>query len=443
MNNLTNPFAWLYLMVIAMQGLISAWAFISCFKCKVKPVYAVLFETATSVLGVVPQVLFCYVSPLQPFVAIGFDVLTGLLFAEKSYPRWKVVTFWMVRLLIDGLANVGIMLPLTLMGMLDVEAGVTWFDHSRLIGTILFTVLIVPMHYIFVMLWNKAANKMDITIKKTRIMFIVFPLGQLCTLFLLIMEHAFIEISFFNELVMTMVSFLLMTMSTVFFLYFVADIETKYRLEYEIKALEHAYKSDAAYYNELEKRNYEVAKIRHDMKNHLISLRKITGTNVNDEFNQMMTELENEIASTEVVEYCSVPMINAIISEKQKICMDNYINTNYDISISDMGSVSKIHLSSIFSNLMDNAINANISINDKQRYINLKCICQGEYMVICTENPANDDRKLLLPQNSTGYGLKILNDIAQKYDGAFKAEIKNGVCETKIMIHNSRISGAN
>lgn len=95
----------------------------------------------------------------------------------------------------------------------------------------------------------------------------------------------------------------------------------------------------------------------------------------------------------------------------------------------------KNHLCSIFSNLIDNAVKAVVDVTDR-RYIELKAAQKYKNILISCSNSVSDTGKngKLDPQKSSGYGLKILMDIALQYNGSFDIEIKNGVCEAVVMI---------
>lgn len=427
MNNLANPYAWLHLFVMALQALVVSWAFVNCFECRTKKIYPILFQTAGSILVSTPLVLFAFFTPFQSLISITVDVLTGLIFAEKSYQKWRICSFWVVRIILDGIVEVAIMLLLTSLNMVDKLTVVTDFNFERLTGSVWFLIISVPVHFLYSVLWNKFANKIDIKINRTKIIAIIFPLAWFLILFILVLEQAFIDLTYFNKLVLTI--------CIVYFLFFISDIERKHQLEIDLKELEYSYKSEANYYREIENKNYEISKIRHDIKNQIITIKTLRESGNEDEVTALLNELENDINNAALKKYCQIPVVNAIISEKEKLCKEKDINTYINVSINNIGMVSTVHISSIFSNLMDNAINSVIKNNDSEKTIKLSAIQQGEYIIVsCSNSVSETGNRILIPEESKGYGLKILKDISQNYDGAFKAEIKNGMCEAQIMV---------
>ena len=438
MNNLANPYAWLYLLMIFIQGIIYGWTFTRCFRCKTSPILISFLAGLLCAVVVIPQVLFMVSIELQPIISITVHFGLGLLFAVKETSKLKILVFWFMRVFVDGIVQTPIMIPLVEYGFIKPEDGIFVFNATRLIGTVMFTIAIIPVHYIYAKIWNKIVNKLPISINKTGLALIIFPLGQLLALCIIIFQHSYVELEYVDNLSLTNIAFILLTITSVIFLFFVSDIERKHQLELDIKELEYAYKSESDYYHELEIRNYEISKIRHDMKNHIITIRGLYENGNKDEIVAMLNDLENSIECSKSKEYCKIPVVNAILSEKVKICELQKISTDIQISISDIGTISPVHISSIFSNLMDNAIKSASAINGQDKYIRLNAIQQAEYIIISTVNSTADTKnRILMPEESKGYGLKILKDISQKYDGVFKAEVINGVCETQIMIRTT------
>lgn len=137
------------------------------------------------------------------------------------------------------------------------------------------------------------------------------------------------------------------------------------------------------------------------------------------------TELMNwlhKIATTKEFPYCEIPIVNVILSEKRKECEEKKIGLNIDIRIPEKISVKQMDLCSAYSNLMDNAIRANTNTNDR-KWIQLKTAVVGEYLVIKCVNSASEEPGTA-PVGS-GYGLKILQDIANRYQGNFQAAYRN------------------
>ena len=115
----------------------------------------------------------------------------------------------------------------------------------------------------------------------------------------------------------------------------------------------------------------------------------------------------------------------------------NDISFTADISLNQLDVIAKNHLCCIFSNLIDNAIKETIKIKSlTDRHIEIKAAQKHSYTLIRCENPVPEgtENQKLDPLKSSGYGLKILRDIAMQYNGNFDIEIKDGVCTAVVAV---------
>ena len=131
------------------------------------------------------------------------------------------------------------------------------------------------------------------------------------------------------------------------------------------------------------------------------------------------------------------PIVNAIIGEKATLCEMNDIAFRADIHLEKPDGISKNHLCSIFFNLLDNAIKETVKLDDvSARHIEIKAAQKHSVILISCKNPVpgNIENCKLDPQKSSGYGLKILSDIAIRYDGSFDIDITDGICTAVIAV---------
>lgn len=145
-----------------------------------------------------------------------------------------------------------------------------------------------------------------------------------------------------------------------------------------------------------------------------------------------MQGLLTKILETREMAYCEIPIVNAILSEKEAECRKSDIKLNVDLLFPDNISVSHVELCSIFSNLLDNAIRAcNHLPQETEWKIDLSVRTKGDYVLIRCDNPS------LKPSehpDGTGYGIKILKDISKRYNGDFKTEYSDGTFSARLVL---------
>lgn len=122
--------------------------------------------------------------------------------------------------------------------------------------------------------------------------------------------------------------------------------------------------------------------------------------------------------------YCAIPVVNAVLSEKEKLCQEKGIGFYTELDIPRDLTVEPLHLCSIFANLSDNAIRGAEECGRKPSSISLTSAVAGDYLLIKTVNPANPPQT---PKPGHGYGSRILAELAEQYEGSFQSSYENGV----------------
>lgn len=422
----------LIILAVTLQNTVRFWAYTSCFKLKMKPpaAYAIYLTITAAVtfINFYYQLANNKMFPYAFIFVLLFYWLPFHLLTEGKAVK-KFILSALDQLMIDTAIEFFIYILFSLLKWEELQPGI--FDYKRLMGSLFFVLLSVPIKYAMVKLWN-LVNKTKSG--KIRPIFFIFPICQIFAYLLLHLERLYSrEAWVFDSLIVTAVYVLIMTASSVIYIIFISAVEKANKLEKEYNALNYTRQLEEAHYAAIEEKQRETAKIRHDFKNQLIALQGLVSSCVSEEAKALFSEMENSVNASKEKEYCSVPVINAILSEKERSAKNAGVSFECNVSISDTGRIHKIHLCSIFSNLIDNAIkecslmnNGNISISagEKNGYISVRC-----------ENSVRDGRdRVLKPSESKGYGMKILQDIAEQYGGRYRCEIKDGRCVAAITV---------
>ena len=206
----------------------------------------------------------------------------------------------------------------------------------------------------------------------------------------------------------------------------------KTAMDRELGELRHQREMEQNYYESVESRREELAKIRHDYSNILTSVLGLLDMDRQAEAVEMLRTLLGRVGETREFPYCGLPIVNAILSDKEALCRKKKIHLRTDLLFSEKCSVAPLDLCSIFSNLLDNAIRACEELPAEERSIELSVRSQGDYLLIRCDNPS---RWAPGPRpKGTGYGKKILTDIAQRYQGEFETRFSDGVFTARLIL---------
>lgn len=202
------------------------------------------------------------------------------------------------------------------------------------------------------------------------------------------------------------------------------------KLREELKMQEYQNSVNLDYYKNVEKNSVEARKIRHDLANMVQTACEImeNGTDSDKESaKKMLSQLKTEVADIKIERFCQNTLVNAIASNKAAECRKNEIDFDFDLRVPEDLGIEEVDICKAYVNIFDNAINAAKAIDGK-RYVKIKSFTdESDRMLYITgENnvaPDYEDKKKSRT-GEHGYGLRILRDTAEKYDGRLVTDDK-------------------
>ena len=210
-----------------------------------------------------------------------------------------------------------------------------------------------------------------------------------------------------------------------------------YLLEDEIKKLntikhyelkEQKSLAETKHYNIIAKK-YEQIKInQHDMNRHLALIRYYIEHNNKEEAIAYMENLSKRQMYDLINPITGNKILDVILDEKIQVARQNGIDINIKIKDTNLSNLSDVDITTIFSNVLDNAIESCENCRDK--YINVKIYTLNENRIAISvknscevfSNISNDGMLITLKgdKDKHGYGLKSVEKAATKYGGEVK-----------------------
>lgn len=430
--NVDNIYAWAILVSSISQVIITGWTFSQCFKIRISKVLFTALMILVSCIAIVPPTFFQIYFPIKAAVLFILVFVVFKLSSESDFV--KPFIFLCLDMLVNITLEMLLMMMVTLIGINDFQDVNDVYTFNRMISSLMFTVICIPFKYLIALLWNRIVNKS--TSSRLNLSLILFPAAQTFAMVGMVADHAgnadakqhpMVQAN--STLVLT-ISFLTFLVADIVYLYFMADLEKKAVLEREISSLKYARQLEEQHFKQIEEKRYEVAKIRHDINNQLASIKSMVHSRHIEQAEELIGELENTVRNTQEYRYCSIPVVNAVISEKNKEAEKYGIRLVTKIDIPDSCGITQHHLCSAFANMIDNAIRAERGFTEKdsdKKIINVNAVSDSVSVYITVRNYVSgveisreDDSSL------HGYGQQILGDIAQIYSGRFEKSEKNG-----------------
>jgi signal transduction histidine kinase len=139
-----------------------------------------------------------------------------------------------------------------------------------------------------------------------------------------------------------------------------------------------------------------------------------------------LSAFAEKINRTKGKAYCTIPVINAVLTQKENDCRAAGIELAVDLRLPDTLDIKPLHLCSIFGNMLDNAIAACEKTTDTNKpLIRLASIIDGDYLLVKVTNPSVKPAKKRAPGRH--YGLQILTGLAKEYGGDFHSSWREGI----------------
>ena len=200
--------------------------------------------------------------------------------------------------------------------------------------------------------------------------------------------------------------------------------------ESKIKVMNEKLDLQYNYYLSIKDSQDKVKKLYHDINNHISNIKAIQ--NDSDDVNKYIEDINNEIKDFESIYNTHNMILDTILNEKDRICKENNIDFICDLNFSKCSFIEMIDVTSIFSNLLDNAIEAcnKISENSISKYIKIRGTIVKKYYVIRCENSKvnkvnQKNNKILTSKKDKfihGIGIESIKSSLKKYNG--ELEIK-------------------
>lgn len=309
-------------------------------------------------------------------------------------------------------------------------------NEQKVPGAIIIAVIFIFLYFCFIRIWSRFRKRV---IHMNMTAFTIFPLAQIIsfltiTYFVWIIKHGVLKefsvIPFWSVIFVTI------------FMYIVSDIllfralyqnSQNFLLKEQINLLEKKNAWEIEYNNMILQKEGEISKIRHDFINIIQLLKLEAADQVQSSMSDnVLKELELELDKTRPPKFCSNNFINQIITDRMSKASEEGVIFETNISLGEYENISNLDLSRVFMNVIDNALDAVLHVNNThentnlhKRFIRISAAEINGYIVIKSQNTYDgmiykQSGFLKTRKQGTdihGLGLSIIQGIAEKYQG--------------------------
>lgn len=182
--------------------------------------------------------------------------------------------------------------------------------------------------------------------------------------------------------------------------------------------------------------------IRHDLKNHMFSIRSLIESGDKEESLGYISNILNDIGARKDYSATGNTVIDSIINFKLQEAEHRDIRTDLDLRIPEKLEIPSFDMTIILGNLLDNAIKAAYKVNEN-RFISLKMKYDKGRLMIQADNPyvgeINEENGKILTtdddKENHGMGLQNVKKVIQKYNGIMNIDYSSNIFSVSLLMY--------
>lgn len=262
--------------------------------------------------------------------------------------------------------------------------------------------------------------------KKEYLLFLVIPLSQL----MIILGNASYEP--FDAL--GYAGILLSLAADAVLIYVLRNGARKELLERELEGLRIQRETERMSMEMLEKRRRMLMAMQEELEARFRGINEDLEQGKTGRAEQELEALQDKLEDTRPAVWCQNRIVNAVLDEKGKAARELGTEWEVELLVPQKLQIEPFHLCSLFANLLDNALEAVEELPKPERFIRIHGETQGNYLLIKVENASTRVYAARRKREGRGTGTRILQKIAEEYDGTYTAGFRDGVYTASVVV---------
>lgn len=209
-----------------------------------------------------------------------------------------------------------------------------------------------------------------------------------------------------------------------------------------VRLLEEQVQAQEEYLQRLTTDIDEARRVREDVARELVAVDELLERREAEAASQGLMKAV-DIMDSACKRFCEHRVVDALVSMKAAVCEEAGVRLSLDLALADDIPLPSVELCAVFSNLLDNAINACAQVPEDARSIGLKARVDSGYLVVRMENscaPLRAGERRRSPRShggrlpEHGWGLSILKTLADRHEGKLETAQEEGTYRTTILL---------
>lgn len=195
------------------------------------------------------------------------------------------------------------------------------------------------------------------------------------------------------------------------------------------------------HYAEVENMYNQVRGWRHDYRNHIQTMKSHAAAGDMDAIVRYLDALDTDLRTVDTVIKTGNKMTDAILNSKISLARSKNITVIADANIAIELKTSQLDLCIIIGNLLDNAIEACLTLPENKRVIRIYIEMKNSQLYMSFTNTTAlgkrqkvNGRFLTTKGEGHGFGLVRIDNIVERYSGYISRNIEDGAYTTEILL---------
>lgn len=201
------------------------------------------------------------------------------------------------------------------------------------------------------------------------------------------------------------------------------------------------------HFKKLQQQEQDTRKFRHDIHNHLMVINRFAEEEKTEKLKEYLHSVNESFATIQSIYHTGHEIIDSILDKKSNELKQNYIKLEMDGNLSNFASMDDFDLCTIFSNALQNAIEACIQLPEtSDRCIKIRFRSKASWNILEFTNPVKEDLKIknnrLVTSKSDkknhGFGLVQIEQIVQNYNGNLYLTYDNHIFKLIVQLEQEK-----
>lgn len=229
-------------------------------------------------------------------------------------------------------------------------------------------------------------------------------------------------------------------LAALYLLYFIKVVYEKQYLKYELKTIEKQAEMQYKYYLRQEKEYNKTVQVLHDVNKHIKAIEQLHFNGYMEDVTKYTEEIGGILQVLIPKQYTGNPILDILLTDREVIMSERSIEFVVQVDHVDLSFLDAIDITTIFGNLLDNAIEACEKVSGNRKVI-VEISSYYKMVSVCIKNtsiPVKWKNGFPVSEKGNNHGIGLFNvrHSIEKYDGNLKLRQEKSMFVADILLNS-------